>query len=228
MSLIKFEHVSKIYPNKSVGLNDINLEIPKGEFLLVVGKTGSGKSTLLKMVNREEEPTSGKVFFNNVDISTIKKGELHEYRQQFGTIFQDIRLISSKSVFENIAFAMEMIGATDEDILRDVPQILDMVGLKAKSACFPQELSGGERQKVAIARALIHRPDVILADEPTGSLDAYNTRDVIETLQKLNSFGATVLVATHNEKVVNLLKKRVLTLEDGQIVRDQPKGKFIL
>jgi cell division transport system ATP-binding protein len=228
MSLIKFERVSKIYPNKSVGLNDINLEIPKGEFLLVVGKTGSGKSTLLKMINREEEPSSGKVFFNSADIGGIKKGELQEYRQEFGTIFQDIRLINSKSVFENIAFAMEMIGATDEDILRDVPQILDMVGLKAKSACFPQELSGGEKQKVAIARALIHRPDVILADEPTGSLDAYNTRDVVETLQKLNSFGATILLATHNEKVVNLLKKRVITLEDGQIVRDQPKGKFIL
>ncbi len=228
MSLIKFEKVNKIYHNKSVGLHDINLEIANGEFLLVVGKTGSGKSTLLKLVNREEEPTSGKIFFDGEDIAQIKNNELHSYRQKFGAIFQDIRLISSKSIFENIAFAMEMIGATDEDILRDVPQILDMVGLRNKSGSFPNELSGGEKQKVAIARALIHRPDVILADEPTGSLDAYNTRDVVETLQKLNSMGTTILLATHNEKVVNLLKKRVITLDDGQIIRDQAKGKFIL
>lgn len=226
--MISFQNVSKIYPCKVIGLENVNLEIASGEFVIIVGKTGSGKSTLLKLINKEEEPTHGVISFNGINLTTLHQADVPLFRQKFGTIFQDIRLIHSKNVFENIAFAMEMVGANDEDVARDVPRILDMVGLKQKYDRFPNELSGGEKQKVAIARAMIHRPDVILADEPTGSLDAYNTRDVIDSLEKLNELGTTVILATHNERVVNLLRKRVVTLDNGQIVRDQAKGKFVL
>ena len=229
MSLIKFNDVSKIYnPSQIVALKDIDFEIKKGEFVILVGKTGSGKSTILKLINRELSPSKGSVLLEDADISAISDKNIHHYRQKFGNIFQDVRLLSSKNVFENISFAMEMIGARDDDILRDVPRILDLVGLKQKSERFPLELSGGEKQKVAIARALIHRPEVILADEPTGNLDIYNARDVIETLLKLNEMGATVILATHNEKVVNLLKKRVITLDKGEVIRDKIMGRFVL
>lgn len=229
MSLIQLQNVTKIYnPSKVIALKDATLNIERGEFVILVGKTGSGKSTILKLINREETPTSGKIFFDGVDLSILPHGELNSYKQKFGSIFQDIRLLSTRNVFENISFAMEMIGASDDDILRDVPRILDLVDLRTKSDRFPAELSGGEKQKAAIARALIHRPEIILADEPTGNLDIYNTRDVVETLMKLNDMGTTVILATHNEKVVSLLKKRVVTLENGEIIRDKVMGKFVL
>ncbi len=226
--MIQFKNVTKIFPTGVCALKDVNLTIRKGEFVVLVGKTGSGKSTLLKLINKELEPTAGEIIFEEISLADIKSQDAYAYRQKIGAIFQDVRLIHSKNVFENISFAMEVVEASDEDIHRDVPIILDMVGIKHKFRSFPNELSGGEKQKVAIARALIHRPDIILADEPTGNLDVYNARDVIDSLLKLNEMGTTVILTTHNEKIVNLLKKRVITLDNGQIIRDQEKGKFLL
>lgn len=226
--MIQFKNVTKIFPRGVVALKDVDLTINKGEFVILVGKSGAGKTTLLKLINKELEPTHGKIFFEDVCLCDIAPVQAQTYRQKIGNIFQDVRLISTRNVYENISFAMEVMNASDSDICRDVPTILDLVGLRQKMQCFPTELSGGEKQKVAIARAMIHRPGVILADEPTGNLDVYNARDVIDSLVKLNDMGATVVLATHNEKTVNLLKKRVITLENGHIIRDQEKGKFLL
>lgn len=226
--MIKFENVSKIYTPDSYALKDIWLDVEDEEFICLVGKCGAGKTTLLKLLLAEEKPSRGKVFFGNKDIHKIKAHHLPELRRKIGVIFQDYKLLPSRNVFDNVAYVMEVMGVKDEDIGRDVPQILEIVGLTERANNFPVELSGGESQKVAIARALIHRPQVIIADEPTGNLDPYCTQDIINLLKKINELGTTVILATHNKEVVNSLKKRVITLEDGRIIKDEKRGKFIL
>jgi cell division transport system ATP-binding protein len=231
--MIKFENVSKIYnsradESKIIALDDISFGIKENEFVSISGKSGAGKTTLLKLIIQEETPTHGKVFFAGEEISKVKRSQMPKLRRRIGIVFQDYKLFPSKTVFENIAYIMEVMGAGDEEIKRDVCEVLEIVGLSDRIKNFPKELSGGERQKVAIARALIHRPEVILADEPTGNLDPYSTSDVINLLLKIYNMGTTVVLATHNKEIINKLKKRVITLDCGRIIRDEEHGRFTL
>lgn len=231
--MIKFQNVTKIYPSCSgmeeiIALEDVSFEVEKGEFVSIVGRSGAGKTTLLKLLLAEEKPTSGHIFFEEQDIDEIKSADLPFLRRRIGAIFQDYKLLSSKNAFENVAYALEVIGASDAEITRDVPNVLEIVGLTNRAFNFPQELSGGEKQRAAIARALIHRPDVILADEPTGNLDPYHAGDIIDLLIKINEMGTTVILSTHDKQVINSLGRRVITLEKGRVVRDEEKGRFIL
>lgn len=226
--MIKFQNITKIYNPNAIALEDVSLEIGKGEFVSIVGRSGAGKTTLLKILLAEEKPTRGRVFFDGQDVRKIKKGELSQLRRRMGTIFQDYKLLSSKNAYENIAYVLEVVGAADGEISRDVFQVLEIVGLSDKAHNFPQELSGGERQRVVVARALIHRPDVILADEPTGNLDPYHTHDIINLLLRINEMGTTIILATHNKGIINSLGRRVITLEKGRLIKDEEKGRFIL
>src|SRR3989338_3138210 len=194
----------------------------------MVGSSGAGKTTFLKLLIREEEPSRGKIFLDGSEISDIARGNLHVLRRRIGTIFQDYKLLPSKTAYENVAFAMEAAGKSDEEIDEDVPQSLEIVGLRDKMHNFPHQLSGGEKQRVAIARAIVNRPDVILADEPTGNLDPINTCEIIGLLDKINELGTTVILATHDKDVINSLKRRVVTLEKGKIVRDEKRGRYVL
>jgi len=226
--MIKFQNITKIYPPNTVALNDVSFEVKPKEFVSLVGRSGAGKTTLLRLLLAEEKPTQGRIFFNNHDLSKTKFEQLPELRRKIGAVFQDYKLLPSKTAYENIAYAMEVIGASDSEIARDVAEVLDIVGLTKKAGNFPAQLSGGEKQRVAIARALIHRPEVILADEPTGNLDPYHTLDIIRLLLNINEIGTTVILATHNREVINSLGKRVITLQDGKIIRDEERGRFIL
>lgn len=226
--MIKFQNITKIYPPNTTALDDVSFEIEPKEFACLVGKSGAGKTTLLKLLLVEERPTSGRVFFNNQDVQKIKLKHLPELRKKIGAVFQDYKLLPSKNTYENIAYAMEVIGASDSEIARDVAQVLDIVGLAKKAHNFPAQLSGGETQRVAIARALIHRPEVILADEPTGNLDPYHALDIIRLLLKINEFGTTIILSTHNREIINSLGKRTITLHEGKIIRDEKVGRFIL
>jgi len=231
--MILFNNVTKIYPSCSdseqiVALEDVSFKIAEGEFVSIAGKSGAGKTTLLKLLLAEERPTKGEIFFEDQNISKIKSRHLHHLRRKIGAIFQDYKLISSKKTFENVAYALEIIGASDADIARDVPQVLALVGLSSRANNLPCELSGGEKQRAAIARALIHRPDIILADEPTGNLDPYHASDIIRLLTEINERGTTVILATHDKQTINSLGKRVITLEQGRIIKDEKIGKFIL
>ena len=226
--MISFNKVSKIYADNSVALKDVSFKISPGEFVSVVGHSGAGKTTLIKMIMAEERPTEGQVFFQSVDINGLRPSQMNHIRQRIGVVFQDIRLLPSKNAYENIAFAMEASGRTDDEIAVDVPHILDLVGLYHKMQSFPRELSGGERQRVAIARAIVNQPDVILADEPTGNLDPLNTHEIIQILKKINDLGTTVGLTTHNKGVIDNLGKRVMTLEEGRVVRDDPTGRYVL
>jgi len=226
--MVSFENISKIYYPNTIALADVSFEIKEKEFISIVGKSGAGKTTLLKLLLVEEKPTEGKIFFNNQDLSLIKAKDLPFLRRKIGAVFQDYKLLPSKTAYENVAYAMEVIGASDFEISRDVPEVLKIVGLTDRVNNFPAELSGGERQRVAIARALIHRPEIILADEPTGNLDPYNTLEIIRLLLKINELGTTVVLATHNRDIINRLEKRVITLENGRVMRDEEAGRFIL
>ena len=226
--MIKFEKVSKIYPFNSVALKDVSFEIKDGEFISLVGKSGAGKSTLLELFLREEFPSEGRVLFQGDDVHQIPDSLLPEFRRKIGAVFQDYRLLQNKTAYENVAYIMEVMGAEERDIVRDVSEVLELVGLIDRAHHYPAQLSGGEKQRVAIARALIHRPDVIIADEPTGNLDPYHTRDIIGLLVKINELGTTVILATHNREVINRLGKRVLTLDEGRLVRDEERGKFMI
>ncbi len=231
--MISINNISKIYPSRSyedpiIALNDVSFDIQEKEFVSVVGKSGAGKTTLLKLILAEERPTKGEILFHGQNIYDLRRSQIPRYRQRIGTVFQDYKLFPSKTVYENVAYIMEVMGASDKDIKRDVCQALDLVNLSEKSCNFPSELSGGEKQRVSLARALIHRPDVILADEPTGNLDPYNSFDIIKLLVKIYKLGTTVVLATHDKEIINSLGRRVITLDDGKVVRDEKRGKFLL
>ena len=226
--MIYFDRVSKVYSPTSVALDEVSFTIEPQEFVSIVGQSGAGKSTLLKLLLAEERPSSGKVFFESLDMHKVRNGDLPKVRRRMGIVFQDYKLLPTKTAYENIAFAMEASGKTEEEIQQDVPQVLELVGLMDKAWHFPSELSGGELQRVAIARAFVNRPDVIIADEPTGNLDPINTWEIINLLEKINELGTTVVLATHDKEVINSLKKRVITLEKGKMVRDEKRGRYIL
>ena len=226
--MIRFENVSKIYLPDTVALKNISFGVEKKEFVSIVGKSGAGKTTLLKLLLASEKPSRGKIFFGGRDISEMGPEEIPEHRKRIGAVFQDYKLLDSKNAYENIVYIMEVLGKSDEEIVRDVPKVLDIVGLTERADHFPAELSAGERQRAAIARALIHRPEVILADEPTGNLDPYNTSEIIRLLLKRNELGTTIILATHNKEIINSLGRRVITLDQGKLVRDEKEGRFIL
>lgn len=224
--MIIFDKVSKTYQEKNVSVYDIDLKINKGEFVTLIGPSGAGKTTLIRLLLAEEKPSSGTVYFNEVNIHNLKKHDIPKYRQKIGVIFQDYKLLENKTVFENVAFAMEMVGKSDKDIHEDVPYALELVGLSQKMFHFPHQLSGGEQQRLAIARAIINQPDILIADEPTGSLDPEGSKEVLSILKKINELGTTVIMATHDKDIVDALKKRVVKLEEGRITRDQEKGTY--
>jgi len=226
--MIYFENISKKYEDGTEAIKDINFSISPGEFISVVGGSGAGKTTLLKMLLAEERPTEGKIFFESTDINTLPKDKVHNLRRRIGTIFQDFRLLPNKTAYENIAFAMEAAGRTDEEIAADVPQVLELVDLGEKIWSFPHQLSGGQKQRVAIARAIINQPDVLIADEPTGNLDPINTHEIIQILKKINDLGTTVILTTHNKGVIDSLGKRVITMDQGKISRDDKEGRYVL
>lgn len=226
--MIYFDKVTKRYSDDTVALDAVDLRIEPGEFVSLVGHSGAGKTTLIKLLLAEERPTDGRVLFETTDIHTLRPSDISKLRRNIGTIFQDFRLIPKKTVYENIAFAMEAAGRTDEEIREDVPHALQLVDLAHKAWSFPHELSGGEQQRVAIARAIINQPDVLVADEPTGNLDPRNTRDIIQILQRINDLGTTVLLTTHNQNVIDMLERRVITVDGGRVVRDEIGGRCIL
>jgi len=225
--MIYFNNVTKKY-KESVSLEDVTISITQGEFVAIVGHSGAGKTTMTKLILAEEKPTSGTVFFESTDIHKLSNKDLTNFRRKVGVVFQDFRLLSNKTVYENIAFAMEAIEKNDEDISQDVPHVLELVDLTSKSSHFPHQLSGGEKQRLAIARAIITQPDLIIADEPTGNLDPINTNEVVNLLKKINDLGTTVILTTHNKTVLEQIKKRVITLENGRVIRDDKEGKYML
>lgn len=226
--MISFQNVSKLYNGGSVALDNVSFSVKQGEFVSVVGKNGAGKSTIIKLLIGEEKPSKGRVFFNSFEINKLKPSELPVLRRQIGIVFQDFRLIPSKNVYENIAFALEVEGRPDTEIKDFVPQVMDIVGLTSRVYNFPNELSGGEKQRVAIARALIHHPALLVADEPTGNLDPLNSADIIKLILKINELGTTVMLVTHNREVVNHIRRRVVTLDNGKIIRDEENGQYVL
>lgn len=225
--MIYFDNVTKLYSDHAA-VSDVTFGIESGEFLSIVGHSGAGKTSLLRLLLVEDKPTSGAVFFEKTDVHRIKAAHVPEYRRRIGTVFQDFRLFPNKTAYENIAFALEAAGRTDEEIRSDVPQVLELVDLASKALHFPHELSGGEKQRVAIARAIISQPDVLIADEPTGNLDPVNTYDIIQILKKINDMGTTIILTTHNKGIIDALKKRVVTMENGKVIRDDAHGKYIL
>lgn len=226
--MINFKNVSKIYPPNTHALRDVDFHVGPGEFVSIVGQSGTGKTTLIKILIAEERPTKGRIIVGGWDITDIPGRHIPILRRQIGVVFQDYKLLPRKTVAENVAFALQVAGEPMEKINKIVPQVLKIVGLEEKHERFPDQLSGGEQQRVSIARALSHRPKILVADEPTGNLDAINTREIIDLLMKINELGTTILLVSHNREVVNALKKRVVTIDHGQIVADQERGKYIL
>lgn len=226
--MIYFDKVTKKYHDNSVALSDVTLAVSHSEFVSVVGHSGAGKTTLLKLLLAEEHPTEGDIFFESVNVHALHKNDVSKLRRRIGMIFQDFRLLPEKTVFENIAFAMEAAGRSDEEIAFDVPHVLALVDLAGKEWNFPHELSGGEKQRVAIARAIVNQPDLIIADEPTGNLDPVNTYEIVQILKKINDIGTTVILTTHNKGVIDALGRRVITMDQGRIIRDDPEGKYML
>lgn len=224
--IIAMDHISKHYSTGVDALHDVSIRIHKGEFVFVVGKSGSGKSTFIKLLLKELEPTEGRLFVGGRQVSNLKRKQVSVYRRKIGMVFQDFRLLKNKTVFENIAFAQQIIGVPKRQIAINVPIMLEMVGLPDKANVYPHELSGGEQQRVAIARALINRPAILLADEPTGNLDPETAWDIMMLLQEVNKMGTTVVVVTHNNDVVDIMQKRVITLDGGHLIRDDKKGGY--
>lgn len=222
--MIKLENVSKSYSAGIPALNDVSLNIEPGEFVFVVGDSGSGKSTLIKLLLKELEPSSGSITINNQKLGSIRHRDVARFRRHVGVVFQDFRLLKDRNVYENVAFAQRVIGAPTKSMRRKVPAVLSMVGLAAKYKSYPREISGGEQQRVAIARALVNEPKILLADEPTGNLDAHNAWDIMKLLEEINQRGTTVLVVTHNQEIVRAMKKRVITMKKGVIVGDEKAG----
>lgn len=222
--MIYFNNVSKIYKD-AVALAEVTLTIAAGEFVSIVGRSGAGKTTLTKMILANEKPSDGTVFFESTDVHKLKNNDLTNLRRRIGVVFQDFKLLSNKTAYENIAFAMEAVGKSDEEIASDVPHVLELVDLSHRIYHFPNQMSGGEQQRLAIARAIINQPELILADEPTGNLDPINAHEIVQILKKINDLGTTVILTTHNKGVIDSIGKRVITLEDGKIIRDTKHGK---
>ena len=227
--MIYFDNVSKLYNGgRSAAIEEITFQIEPKEFVSIVGHSGAGKSTILKMIIAEDKPTSGQIFFESLDVNRIPRSRLPQYRRKIGTVFQDFKLLPHKTAYENIAFAMEANGRSDEEIAENVPQVLDLVDLTDKAWNFPEELSGGEKQRVAIARAIVNQPDIIIADEPTGNLDPIATYEVVQILRKINELGTTVVMTTHNKGVIDELGRRVITMDEGRIIKDDSSGTYVL
>ncbi|MCA9356413.1 cell division ATP-binding protein FtsE [Candidatus Nomurabacteria bacterium] len=226
--MIYFNNVTKKYPSSPASLEEINLTINKGEFVSIVGHSGAGKTTIVKLILAEEKPTDGEVFFESINVHHLNRKEITKHRRRIGTVFQDFRLLGNKTAYENIAFAMEAAGKSDDEISSDVPNVLELVDLRDKMHHFPSQMSGGEKQRLAIARAIINQPEVVIADEPTGNLDPINTYEIVQILKKINDLGTTVIITTHNKGVVESVGKRVVTLEKGKIIRDEIDGKYVI
>lgn len=225
-AMILLDRVTKTYNRRGSALERISLYVEPKEFVIIVGASGAGKSTLFKLLTREEKPTSGKIIVGGIDYDKLKAKDVPLLRRKIGVVFQDFKLLLNKTVYENVAFALEIAGIPNKEIKHTVPKVLDLVGLKGKERNYPLELSGGERQRVAIARAVVRQPKILIADEPTGNLDPKHAWDVIKVLEKINRFGTTVLLTTHNQDIVNSLKRRVVTIKDGQIVGDRAVGQY--
>ena len=225
--MLLFENVVKVYENTDISaLKGINLHIEKGEFVFLVGHSGAGKSTLIKMITAEEKPTSGNIVINKTRVNVLKRKDIPYYRRTLGMVFQDFRLLENKSVSENVAYAMRVIGATNRAIRRRVPEVLNRVGLSSKAKFLPNQLSGGEQQRVAIARALANNPGLIIADEPTGNLDPETSKEIMNYLEEINKSGTTIIVATHDKDIVNSMHKRVVEIDGGLIIRDEERGEY--
>lgn len=224
--MIEISKLTKTYDRGTKALKDINITIDDGEFVFITGRSGSGKSTLIKILLKEVEPTSGRVVVNDMDLVRMPRRYVPKYRRRLGVVFQDFRLLKDKTVYENVAFAQRVIGESSRTIRESVPQMLKMVGLSSKYKFFPHQLSGGEQQRVAIARALINRPEVLLADEPTGNLDPHNALEIMGLLEKINRQGTTVIVVTHSHDIVDLMKKRVITIDRGMVIRDEEESGY--
>jgi cell division transport system ATP-binding protein len=225
--VIYFNNVTKDY-NGTVALDDVTFTVAAGEFVSIVGHSGAGKTTLTKMVLAEDIPTEGTVFFESINVHKLKNKDLTDLRRRIGIVFQDFRLLPNKTAYENIAFAMEAVGKTDEEIKSDVPHVLELVDLDKKIHHFPRQMSGGEQQRLAIARAIINQPELIIADEPTGNLDPVNTHEIVQILKKINDLGTTVILTTHNRGVIDAVAKRVITMENGKVIRDSKDGKYAI
>jgi len=225
--IIKLKNVSKIYPPRSIALQGINLALEPGEMVNIVGRSGAGKTTLIKLLIGEEKPTEGEVFFHHYLVNEADSGTLSLIRQKIGVVFQDYKLLSGKTAYDNVAYILEVIGASDKEIKRDVPRVLDVVNLKDKAAVYPYQLSGGEKQRLAIARALIHQPEVIIADEPSGNLDSYNTWEIVEILKRIHQLGTTIIVSTHDKEIIRQIEGRIITLKEGKIVSDSQESNFV-
>ncbi len=224
--MIELQGVSKVYANGVVALNNIDISIEKGEFVFLVGASGAGKTTFMKLINRRELATQGKVFVGRKNLSQMKNSEIPVFRRNIGTVFQDYKLLPNKTIFENVAFALEVIEASRREVLRQVPAVLDLVGLKDKARVFPSELSGGEQQRVSLARAIVNRPLLLLADEPTGNLDPDTSWGIMDLFLEINKRGTTIIMASHNKAVVDKMRKRVVALENGILARDEQKGVY--
>jgi len=224
--MISLRGVSLIYPNGVRALDNVSLEINKGDFVFLVGHSGTGKSSLLRLLYREARPSAGDITVDGIRVDRLRRGRVPALRRHLGVVFQDYKLLTEKTVWENVAFAMQVTGAHTKDVMRQVPRVLDLVGLSHKSRMYPGELSGGEQQRTAIARALVNNPKILLCDEPTGNLDPSNTTEIIELLQRINLKGTTVLVATHNQAVVDRMRRRVVRLENGRILHDDERGYY--
>ena len=226
MVMILLDRVTKQYGKDDYALKQVNLHVDSKEFVILVGSSGAGKSTLMKLLTREEKPSSGKIVVGNIDYDTLRDKDIPALRRKIGVVFQDFKLLQNKTVFENVAFALEIVGMGNKEIRHTVPRVINLVGLKGKEDHFPSQLSGGERQRVAIARAVVRQPKILIADEPTGNLDPKHSWDIIEILQKINKHGTTVLLTTHNKEIVNKLKRRVVTLNGGKVSSDKAAGKY--
>ncbi len=224
--MILLDRVSKAYNRKGMALDRVSLHVEAKEFVIIVGQSGAGKSTLLRLLTREERPTEGKIVIGGIDYDRLRNKDIPYLRRKIGVVFQDFKLLPKKTVFENVAFALEIVGMGNKEIAHTVPKVLDIVGLKGKEDFYPTELSGGERQRVAIARAVVRQPKILIADEPTGNLDPKHAWDVIRVLEKINRFGTTVILTTHNQEIVNKLKRRVVTIQGGRVVSDRTGSEY--
>lgn len=226
MNLIRMKNVKKVYKSGVTAIYDLDLKIEKGEFVFIIGATGCGKSTLIKMLYREEKPTSGQIIVGGIDVAKLRNSKVYKLRRKLGVVFQDFKLLSKSTVYENVAFALEVFGLPKDEIHSKVLKVLDLVGLKNKAKYYPNQLSGGEQQRVAIARAIVNGPKLLICDEPTGNLDENTSMEIMNVLEEINKLGTTIIMVTHDTKIVNRMKKRVILLDTGRVLKDYEKGTY--